>query len=197
MSPFKAYEMYMHLKLHFTSDKYDVRKYPMKRMSMESFERTKLKFKLFTLTKKYNEVQLREYFIANFLSGDKYGGMYSGDAEDIMLDWQKRIQGLTYHYTQDILHLQERGVKTPEMAWSGDSHPLIAKEYLGKRVNLETLVILDKLYNYRPEVDSRLHDDFVWKPISRLMHKYEPFLRFNTESIQLATDRLFEQDTRV
>lgn len=164
----------------------------MKRMSMASFEKTKIKFKLHTLTKKYNEVQLREFFIANFLSGDKYGGLYSGDAEEKMLDWQKRIQGLTYHYTQDILHLQERGVKTPDMAWSGDTHPLIAKEYLGKRIGLETLVILDKLYNYRPEVDKRLDDDIVWKPLSRLMHKYEPFLRFNTESFRAATERLFE-----
>lgn len=192
MSPFKAYEMYMHLKLHFTSDKYDVRKYPMKRMTMASFEKTRIKFKLFKLTQKYNDIQLREYFISNFLNGDKYGGMYGANAEDVMLDWQKRVQGLTYHYTQDILHLQERGVETPEMAWSGDSHPLIAMEYLGKRISLETLVILDKLYNYRPVVDERLTDDFMWKPISRLMYKYEPFLKFSKEDFQVATDKIFK-----
>ena len=192
MSPFKAYEMYMHIKLHFSSDSYDVRKYAMKHMSMASFEKGTIKFKLFTLTKKYNDVQLREFFISNFLHGDKYGGMYNANADEVMWDWQKRIQGLTYHYTQDILHLQERGAKTPEMVWSGDSHPLIAKEYLGKRINLETLVILDKLYTFRPVVDERLHDDFVWKPISRLMYKYEPFLTFDVEAFRVATEKIFE-----
>lgn len=192
MGPFKAYEMYMHIKLHFTSDSYDVRKYAMKRMSMASFERGTIKFKLYRLTQKYNNVQLREFFIANFLSGDKYGGMYGANADEVLLDWQKRIQGLTYHYTQDILHLQERGAQTPEMVWSGDGHPLIAKEYLGKRINLETLVILDKLYNFRPVVDKRLHDDFVWKAVSRTMYKYEPFLVVDKEKFQLATDKVFE-----
>jgi len=191
MSQFKAYEMYMHLKLHFTSDTYDVRKYPMKRMSVTSFEKGTIKFKLFKLTQKYNDIQLREYFIANFLNGDKYGGMYNANADEVLLDWQKRVQGLTYHYRQDILHLQEQGVETPDMAWSGDSHPLLAKEYLGKRINLETLVILDKLFNFRPVVDKRLTDDFMWNPISKLMYKYEPFLTFNKEDFLEATKRVF------
>jgi hypothetical protein len=181
----------MHIKLHFMSDSYDVRKYGMKRMTMASFEKGTIRFKLYKLTKKYSDVQLREFFISNFVKGDKYGGMYSASADEVLLDWQKRIQGLTYHYTQDILHLQDMGAKTVSDLWNGDSHPMIAKEYLGKRISLETMVILDKLYTYRPVVDARLKDDFIWKPISRLMYKYEPFLTFSKEDFQVATEKVF------
>lgn len=191
MTPYMAYNVYMHIKLHFTSDSYDVRKYNLKEMKKESFEKNKNRFKLTRLAKKYDNRNLVEFFVANFVKGDKYGGMYSGDSDEVLLDWQKRIQGLTYHYTQDILHLQDMGVKNVTELWSGDSHPLIAKEYLGKRISLETMVILDRLYTYRPMVDERLKDDFIWKPISRLMHKYEPFLTFNKEDFQVATEKVF------
>jgi hypothetical protein len=84
------------------------------------------------------------------------------------------------------------GVKTLPELWEGNGHPLIAKEYLGKRISLETMVILDKLYNYRPVVDERLKDDFIWTPISRLMFKYEPFLTFSKEDFQVATEKVFD-----
>lgn len=189
MTPYMAYNVYMHIKRHFISDSYDVRKYNLKEMGRDSFEKNRNRMKLTQLSKKYTDRQMLEFFIANFVSGDKYGGMYSANAHEVLLDWQKRIQGLTYHYTQDILHLEEMGVANVTELWSGDSHPLIAKEYLGKRISLETIVILDKLYTYRPVVDERLKDDFIWKPISRLMHKYEPFLTFKKEDLQQVTER--------
>lgn len=191
MTPFQAYEMYMHLKLHFSSDSYDVRKYAKKTMSVASFNKGRAKYILDKLSRKYTDVQLREFFISNFVKGDKYGGLYAADADNTLLDWQKRIQGLTYHYTQDILHLKEDGADSVEMLWNSDDHPLILKEFLGKRINLETMVILDKLYKYRPVVDQRLNDDFIWKPVSRLMWKYEPFLTFDKEGFQTVTQKVF------
>lgn len=191
MSPFQAYRVYNHLKLHFSSDKYDVRQYGIRELSKASFDKSKNKFKLSKLAQKYTSPQLLEFFVANFVFGDKYGGMYSVNSHEVYLDWQRRVQGLTYCYTQDILHLRDMSVKTIPDLWSGDSHPTLLREYLGKRINLETLVILDKLYNYRPVVDERLKDDFIWKPISRLMWKYEPFLTFNTEDFRAVTEKAF------
>ena len=41
-----------------------------------------------------------------------------------------------------------------------DTHPLLLREYMGKRVSMETLVILDELINFQKNWRD---DDLIWK----------------------------------
>ena len=52
------------------------------------------------------------------------------------------------------------------------SHPKLLKEYLGKRVSLETMIILDELMGYVPKWNVHLKDDFMWEEINLLMLIY-------------------------
>ena len=56
------------------------------------------------------------------------------------------------------------------------NHPKILKAYLGKKISLETLVIFDKLLDYREQFDKDITETFIWKNVSHLLMKYTPFV---------------------
>ena len=197
MTPFEAYGLYSHLRLHFTSDKYDVRKYTAKRVTPLEFDKSKVKFKIATLARKYETEQLKEFFIANFVAGDKYGGVYAENGHEVLLNWQRKTQGLTYLVTQDLLFLksamEDDGMvpRLEDLWYCEDRHPLLLTHYLGKRINLETLVVLNRSYTFKDIVDHQLKDDIIWQPVSRLIYKYDPFLPLNKEGIEGAVRSVF------
>ena len=50
----------------------------------------------------------------------------------------------------------------PLFECSDNQHPILLKEYLGKRVSIETMIILDNLVGYIKNWDKKLKwDDFV------------------------------------
>ena len=58
------------------------------------------------------------------------------------------------------------------------THPLILKMYLSGDISLETLVICDKILEYRTDFDTKLQDP-VWESVSLKMKKYSSFLNIN------------------
>ena len=64
---------------------------------------------------------------------------------------------------------------------SKGQHPYIIKAYLRKTINIETLVILDKSLNFKDTLNKEINDDILWPDISRLIEKYKPFLKIDTE----------------
>ena len=57
-----------------------------------------------------------------------------------------------------------------------NTHPLLLREYLGKRVSMETMIILDELTHFQKNWDD---SDIIWKDIKKLMNKYKKFLTIN------------------
>ena len=57
-------------------------------------------------------------------------------------------------------------------------HPVILKRYLGGNVNLETLVIFDRIFSFSKNFDKKL-DDPVWETVSLKIKKYSPFLNID------------------
>ena len=62
-------------------------------------------------------------------------------------------------------------------------HPKLLKKYLSGKINLETLVIMNKILNFVPYFDNKLKDP-VWETVSLKIKKYTPFLNINVHSCQ-------------
>jgi hypothetical protein len=60
----------------------------------------------------------------------------------------------------------------------GSRHPQILKEYLRDNISIETLVILDRILDFRKNWDKKLQDP-VWETVSMRMKKYSPFLNID------------------
>ena len=57
-------------------------------------------------------------------------------------------------------------------------HPVILKSHLGGDISIETMVICDRIFEYRKDFDKKLTDP-VWETISKKIKKYSPFLNID------------------
>ena len=64
-------------------------------------------------------------------------------------------------------------------------HPVLLKNFLAKRISLETMVILQGLLNYIQQWDKELKDDLVYPDSRRLIVKYGAFLTFDKHRCRL------------
>lgn len=195
MDSFEVYKYYMALKLHFTTDKYDVIEQKGKvRVSRQAFAKRKDLYAINKVAKSYSDEEVANFLIANFVSGDRWGGVFDADARETYLAWKKRIEGLTYNFEKDIdnleLELEESNQKFDILFDCPRSeHPYIIKAYLRNSISLETLVILDKIYNFTEKFDNEITDTVVWPDISRLIKKYRPFLLIDKEKFNAISRR--------
>lgn len=187
MDEFSVYKMYLALKLHFTTDAYDVIKQRGKvRASRQAFAKRTDLFSIKKISKNYTDEEVANFLVANFVSGDRWGGMFDTDAGQRYTLWKKKIESLSYNFTQDLDNLiqecEDSGIDSSTIfTVSKGQHPYIIKAFLRKTISIETLVILDKLTGFIETFDKEISDTIVWPDISRLIKKYKPFLVIDVE----------------
>ena len=181
MQPIDAYLMYCAMKAHFDKSDYDFIKYNGKsKVSWDSFYNRNDRIFFVKLTRKHKSKQdIQDYLLANFLIHPK--GWVGKFDENNYTEWKKKIQSLTYTFKSEIEPIMDKNL----VAVSKNKHPKLLKEYLGKRVSLETLVILDNILSFHKEWNTKLVDDYVWKDVYKLMNDYKSFLKFDTNNFKL------------
>ena len=103
---YAAFTLYNSLKLHFTSKSYCYFKYHGKtNVSAVTFLKRKDKYSFYKLSRKYSLDELKDFYVANFLEGDKWVGDMAKDGEEVYKKWQKTQQSLTYNFENDIVYL--------------------------------------------------------------------------------------------
>lgn len=180
-SGYAAFVMYNSLKLHFTSKSYDYFKYHGKtNVSSVTFLKRKDKYTFYKLSRKYSLDELRDFYVANFLEGDKWVGDMLKDGEEVYKKWQKTQQSLTYTFENDILYLLANGGSPDSMLEvKPNSYPVLMRLVQLKQVSLETLVILNDIMNFLPMWDKKIDDDIIWPDWSMKIKKYSTFLHYD------------------
>ena len=186
MQPIDAYLMYCAMKAHFDKGDYDFIKYGGKsKVSRDSFYKRNDRIFFVKLTRKYkSKDDIQDYLLANFLKYSK--GWVGKFHEDNYTEWKKRIQSLNYTFKSEI----EPILDSKLIAVSEHQHPKLLKEYLGKRVSLESMVILDSILNYSKTWNIKLKDDYVWKDVYKLINDYKSFLTFDKTKFKFALREL-------
>jgi hypothetical protein len=99
------------------------------------------------------------------------------EGENRYIDWKKKIQSLSYIFKEEANSLFEEN-NVNEVFDCSSGHPLILKSYLGGKISLETLVICDRIFEYREDFDKKLQDP-VWEIVSRKIKKYSPWINID------------------
>lgn len=176
---FELFSYYVALKQHFTKDDYDYFKYSGKTgMTPAALERRKDKTFFLSVAKKQRNPS--GFVFANILENPN---MWIGDmvndqekCEKVFVNWDKRIQSLTYTFKQEIKILND---DFDSNFLIDDKYPNLLSLYLRKKISLETMVILDMIVSYLGYWDRKLRDDPIWKETSKKIKKYKPFLEIN------------------
>ncbi|NDA79066.1 MAG: hypothetical protein EBY07_15090 [Actinobacteria bacterium] len=185
MNSFNVYKTYLALKLHFTTDTYDVfEKQGRVRASAKSFNTRKDLFSIEKISKKYSDAEIVDFLVSNFITGDRWGGVFDASAHETYLTWLGRQERLAYQFNEDLLYLCNHSTKWSDLLdCRKTSHPYIIRAFLGNHICIETLTILDVLSG-KQITGLDLNDTIVWPALKRIVTKYAPFLRFDDQKFR-------------
>jgi len=181
--PFDAYRCYLSLKNHFTKDKYDYHKYRGKtRATVKSFYKRKDRFWFEKFARQKNDKEVEEFFVSNFISTTDPSTMWIGEmiknGEARYVDWKKKVQSMSYTFKEEANDLfDDKNIDRVFDCSKG--HPPLLKRHLKGDISLETMVICDRIFEYKKDFDQKLADP-VWETVSKKIKKYEPFLNIDT-----------------
>lgn len=179
MEPVDVYLTYCSIKTHFSRKNYDYHKFNGKTTAKKaSFYKRKDRIFFAKIARKYkSKVEVENYIVSNFVEHkDGYIGKFN---DDVYLAWKKRTEALTYNFVNELTPYADR---FEELFKWDNNHPLLLKEYLGKRISIETMVILQELVNYMKKWDDK---DIIWKDHKILVEKYKNFLTIDLKRCKM------------
>ena len=200
MEAYDIYTRYVALKLHFTSDHYDfIASCGKTRASERSYNKRRDRAFFEMLSTRVKDKDIVPFFVAQFVQSNT---LWVGDmvlnyeaAMKVYRKWIGRFQTVFKLFNDDVielrLFLEERELEVDSLFYSKSEydHPLIFKFYLEGMINLESMVILNREYNFVSRLDKTLIDP-VWEYHSRLFKKYESFLRnINFKNMKIMVDK--------
>jgi hypothetical protein len=183
MSAYNVYETYLALRQHFTNPNYDYFRYSGKvRTNIDSFNKRRDRYFFEKLSRKKTESEIINYFVSNFIQSSDPSKMWVGElktnGDENYLNWKTRTQSLSYRFKQELNILTEKIHLYEALFSENGSHPRIIKQYLGGKVSIETLVILDDLTSFMKKLNV---DDVVISLVTHKVKKYRPFLSYDKE----------------
>ena len=185
MTPIDVYKTYLAFKNHFTKVSYNYFKYSGKsRASKEAYNNRKDRYFFERMSRKKNDEEIKQYFLANFIECDDPNRLWIGEiissGEDSYKSWTKRFQGLSYMFKSEVVVFIHKENFQDLFTVKGQSHPEVLKKHLQGALSIETMVILDMILDYTKDFDKKLTDP-VWETVSLKIKKYKPFLNIDVE----------------
>ena len=191
MEDYDAYKIYIALKSHFNSD-YDFNKYNGKTsVSVDSFLKRNDRPFFGKVGRKYKD-DTKEFFISNFIKDPK--GWVGNFTDDNFVQYQKRKQSLKYTYENDVLNLLRKYQSYDKLFEVKDGqHPMLLKQFLGDKVQIETMCIFETLFDYCKEWDKQISEKIVWPVTKKLIKNYNSVLTFDVDSYRVETIKLYKE----
>ena len=181
------YLKYCAMKAHFGEGDYDYVKFKGKsKVSRESFWKRKDRIFFVSLGRKYDAHlidSVDDYLLANFVVENK--GWIGKFSDENYYKWKDRMSRLSQIFENDLNNFNIDDLTVPN-----NSHPKLLRDYLGKRISLETMIILDGLLDYTSKWDKKMEDDIVWPKTKKLINDYKKFLTYEKEKCKMILIKL-------
>ena len=190
MNGFKAYRYYLALKLHFTKEKFNVFENRGNiKGSYETFQARNDRFMFDKLARKYDtDQELIQYYVANFAYGNDNMVYDMEQSEENYITWKRRKESITRTFKNDLDTLQYEVEKNNldkinTFYFVNTNFPWLVKMYLGKRITIETIHIIDKLgYNI---IDNWSAPEAMLIDVDVLrIEKLDGFVKFDKDKCQ-------------
>jgi hypothetical protein len=185
MDVFKAYKYFTAIKLHFTTEKYDVIDMNGRVSgSRTAFEKRNDRGLFEKLARKFDaDQELIQFLVANFAYGHR-NVVYSNDSDEYYRVWVKRKQSRTQQFCNDLdvitNHLEIKKLAKDSMYSVETGMPELLNLYLGGYVTLETMVILQDFDDYLQK----------WEPIIMLWHDHFLTIKKSKRFVKYDQNRL-------
>ena len=195
MNGFEVYKIYLAVKLHFTSKgrSYDFHKHLGRTTArLETFTKSRDRYFFHKLSKSYNNNTIVDYFVSNFVTNTNLwvGDIIGKTGDDNYKVWSKKIEALHYYYEQDIDYILEQDYKFDDLFKSvNGQHPPILKMFLSKKINFETVLILDEILSFTKQLNKNINEKVLWPKLYDRMIRYKSFLNYNLTKYKITLKR--------
>lgn len=180
MTPFQAGEMFLALRLHFTRPSYDYFKYHGKTtLTPDKFAIRSDKFLFAKLIRTYPEPpQFQDLVIANCLKDTHLHSrmLMMPEARDQYLAYRKIHESLAYVVEQDCRTFLDAHSDLNEWFRVRHTYPLLLTAVWQQRMRLETLILLNRVLDFRAMWETKIPDTIKWPAFLMVWKKYEPFV---------------------
>ena len=185
---FRCYKYYIAIKLHFTKDNYNVFETRGNvKGSEQAFIARNDRYLFERIARKHQtDREVIKFFVANFSYGNDAVVYNENDAEDNLQEWNRRKESLTRVFENDlnevVLQKEKNNLSRKQIfEFNLDSYPLLLKMYIGKKVTIETMFLLNKLDGYL----NLWHNSsmLLWEEERRRIEKCEGFVKFDPQRL--------------
>ena len=191
MTGFKAFRYYLALKLHFNNDKYNVfeNKGNIK-YSYENFNSRNDRHIFEKLARKFDtDKDLIQFLVANFAYGHDNMIFAIEEANEYYLEWQKRKQSISRIFKDDLntieLESQKNALSLDQIInFTLNEYPGIIKLYLGKKIAIESISILNDLLDFIPKWKQNPSAMLILESDIRRIEKLKGFVKYEQEKIK-------------
>jgi hypothetical protein len=186
MDGFKAYRYYLAIKLHFTTDKFNVfENRGNVRGTREAFNARNDRYIFEKLaTKMSDDRDIIQFFAANFAYGNA-SAIYEGkEAEDNYLTWRKHKESISKVFVDDlttILHtIEVANLKHSAIFdFTDNEYPIALKLFLGGKITIESLRILDDFTGCVENWKNNPSVKYIWDDEMRRITKLTGFVKYD------------------
>lgn len=194
MDGFKAYRYYLAIKLHFTTEKFNVfENRGNVKGTREAFNARNDRYIFEKLANKYSEDrEIIQFFVANFAYGNETA-IYAGqEAEDNLTEWTKRKQSITQKFIDDLAiiltHIEVNKLPTASIFNFVDSaYPVILELFIGGKISIETLRIIDDIYPIIDKWQETNSIKYIWNQEMLRIKKLTGFVKYD----RIKIDKIF------
>lgn len=190
----------MAVKLHFTTDKFDVFKNGGRvKGSLDAFKNRSDRFQFEQIAHKLQEDRkLIQFYVANFAYGFQHAVWSHEEAHENYTTWLKRKESIAYIFKQDLdailLHCEKEKLDKKRLySFYAGNYPELLKLYVGKHITLETMRILDDFDNYLSEWKQNDSLSLLWSDERRRIEKAQGFVKYDARRIKPIYDN-FQQE---
>jgi hypothetical protein len=199
---YDLYCTYQAIKLHFTSEKYNFFQYDGKtRVSVEAFQKRRDKFLFHRLARKYRDDEMVPFLVANFVHSDDNWtrSLLEEEAEDTFRRWKRTTDSMTKVYLEDLQKVCSDPKEFNNLFKVEDGQfPKLLVSFMQKEITIETMVILNNIFDFIRIWDKKISDDIIYPKMSRKIRKYGAFLNVNVDKYkQLTKETLLANDSTI
>ena len=190
MNGYDLYGLYQAIKLHFTSDQYNFFQYDGKtRVSIDAFQKRRDKFLFHRLARKYRDEEMVPFLVSNFVHSDDNWtkSLLEEEAEATYRDWKRRTDSMSKVYTEDLQKIANKDNFNDLFKVDNGQFPKLLVLFMQNEITIETMVILNNLFDFIRIWDKKISDDIIYPKISRKIRKYGAFLNVNVDKYKLLT----------
>ena len=188
MNGYDLYCTYQAIKLHFNSESYNFFHYDGKtRVSVDAFQKRRDKFLFHRLARKYRDDEMVPFLVANFVHSDDNWtkSLLEEEAESTYREWKRKTDSMSKIFVEDLEKIANKDNFNELFKVEDGQFPKLLTAFLQNEVTIETMVILNNIFDFIRIWDKKISDDIIYPKVSRKIRKYGSFLNVNVDKYKI------------